>query len=81
VRVANDVRAEEIDVPALLIWGDKDPILPVAGARELAERMPNARLEVMAGTGHGPMLERPGEFSELVRGHARDSSTFVHAGG
>jgi pimeloyl-ACP methyl ester carboxylesterase len=81
VRVANDVRAEEIDVPALLIWGDLDPILPVAGARELAERMPNARLEVMAGTGHGPMLERPGEFSELVRGHARDSSTFVHGGG
>jgi pimeloyl-ACP methyl ester carboxylesterase len=81
VRVANHVRAEEIEVPALLIWGEKDPILPVAGARELAERMPNARLEVIAGVGHSPMVERPGEFNQLGRRFAQDPSTFVHVSG
>ena len=34
------------------IPGDNDPLVPVANARMLAERMPNATLEIVAGAGH-----------------------------
>jgi pimeloyl-ACP methyl ester carboxylesterase len=67
IRVANELSAKDVDAPTLMIWGDGDPILPVAQARELAERLPNARLEVFEGVGHCPMLERPAEFNSLIR--------------
>ena len=36
----------------LVIAGDDDPLVPVANARMLAERIPNATLEIVAGGGH-----------------------------
>jgi poly(3-hydroxyoctanoate) depolymerase len=36
----------------LVIAGDDDPLVPVANARMLAERIPNATLEIVAGAGH-----------------------------
>ncbi len=43
---------EQIAVPTLLIWGDKDPVSPVAVGRHLAERLPQARLEIVSGADH-----------------------------
>jgi len=37
----------------LLIWGDADPISPVAVGRHLEARIPNARLEIVPGGDHG----------------------------
>ena len=45
-------RLEGIDVPTLLLWGADDPFAPLAGAERLAQRLPQARLEVVPGTGH-----------------------------
>jgi poly(3-hydroxyoctanoate) depolymerase len=36
----------------LVLCGDEDPLVPVANARMLAERIPNATLEVVEGAGH-----------------------------
>lgn len=36
----------------LVICGDDDPLVPVASARQLAERIPNATLEIVEGAGH-----------------------------
>jgi pimeloyl-ACP methyl ester carboxylesterase len=36
----------------LVISGDDDPLVPVANARMLAERIPNATLEIVEGAGH-----------------------------
>jgi pimeloyl-ACP methyl ester carboxylesterase len=55
-----------IDVPALVIHGDRDLVVPVSNGRLLAERMPRAELVVLPGKGHAPMLEEPEEFGELV---------------
>jgi len=41
-----------IDVPVLLLWGDADPISPVAVGRRLAELFPNADLLVIEGGTH-----------------------------
>ncbi|MDP3162822.1 MAG: alpha/beta hydrolase, partial [Reyranella sp.] len=55
---------EKIEVPTLLIWGDADPISPVAVGRHLEARLPNAHLEVVAGGGH----DLAGTHADLVAG-------------
>jgi len=46
-----------IDVPALIVWGTEDRILSAQGASATKAVMPNARLVMMEGVGHLPMLE------------------------
>jgi pyruvate dehydrogenase E2 component (dihydrolipoamide acetyltransferase) len=55
-----------LNIPVLVIWGDADAILPVAHAQE-AKRAPQSRLEVLAGSGHCPHIERADVFNQLVR--------------
>jgi len=58
--------AERVTAPTLLLWGEKDPVVPVASARKLAATLPNARLTTFPGVGHCPMLEQAARFNELV---------------
>ncbi|MQA72771.1 MAG: alpha/beta fold hydrolase [Solirubrobacterales bacterium] len=53
-------------LPSLLVWGAGDPIIPVEHGRAAHAAMPGSRLEVLAGVGHFPQLERPLEFARLV---------------
>jgi pimeloyl-ACP methyl ester carboxylesterase len=39
-------------LPTLIVWGDRDRIIPVAHAHRAAEAMPGARLEILEGAGH-----------------------------
>lgn len=55
------------EVPALVIWGDRDTILPVAQLAEARRLLPAARTHVFTDCGHLPQVERAGEFSELVK--------------
>ncbi len=50
------------DVPVLLIWGDRDPIIPVSHGRRAHEAMPGSRLEIFEGVGHLPPVEAPERF-------------------
>ena len=63
-----DVReqAREIRVPTLLVWGDRDPLVPAALAREWLRAIPHARLVTLRGAGHVPMVERPAELAEAL---------------
>ena len=56
-----------ISVPCLVVCGDCDQVTPVATARLLAERIPGARLAIIAGAGHASNQERPDQFNDLVR--------------
>jgi len=60
-------RLEEIEVPALVVWGAEDGILPVAHAHQAVERLPNARLHVFEACGHVPNIERAEAFNVLVK--------------
>jgi pimeloyl-ACP methyl ester carboxylesterase len=62
-------RMAEIRQPALLIWGDADPISPVAVGRSLAELLPDARLEILPGGDHGLAQARPGEIAGWIGDH------------
>jgi pimeloyl-ACP methyl ester carboxylesterase len=55
-----------IDVPTLVIVGSKDrPFL--AGSEYMARKIPGARLVVIDGAGHAPMLTHPAEFESALR--------------
>jgi pimeloyl-ACP methyl ester carboxylesterase len=59
-------RLPEIVCPTLLIWGERDRVVPVRDADIYTELIPGARKAILPDTGHIPMLERPVQFNELL---------------
>jgi pimeloyl-ACP methyl ester carboxylesterase len=57
---------ESIMTPALVIHGVHDRVIHPSTGRALGARLPNARLEMMEGTGHVPQLERPMQVANWV---------------
>lgn len=57
---------ERIDVPVLLIWGDRDRLVFARGANRVLDVVPGARLEVLEGVGHCPQVEAASRFTELL---------------
>ena len=49
-------------LPLLIVWGDRDPIIPVSHGEDAHRELPNSRLEIFEGIGHVPQLEAPGRF-------------------
>ena len=56
----------EITLPALVITGDDDRIVPTEQSLRLADELPNAELKVIAQSGHLPHEEKPAEFMQAV---------------
>jgi pimeloyl-ACP methyl ester carboxylesterase len=54
------------EMPTLIVWGDRDRIIPVSHAYLAHEAIPNSRLEVMEGIGHFPHVEDPLGFVEIL---------------
>ena len=60
-------RLPEVDLPFLVIHGEKSPI-PIANARLTAQLVPNGRLAALPGVGHWAWLEQPGSVrAEMAR--------------
>jgi pimeloyl-ACP methyl ester carboxylesterase len=53
-------------LPLLLVWGGRDPVIPVAHGAALHEQVPGSRLVVFEGAGHFPQVEDPGRFAGVV---------------
>jgi pimeloyl-ACP methyl ester carboxylesterase len=49
-------------IPILIIWGDRDPIIPLQHGENAHRAIPGSRLEVFHGVGHLPQLEAPARF-------------------
>jgi pimeloyl-ACP methyl ester carboxylesterase len=58
-----------VRVPTLLIWGDADPISPVAAGRRLRELLPASRLEVFAGGEHDVATDFAPQVATLIDEH------------
>lgn len=58
-------------MPLLLVWGEKDRVVPVDHAWAGLSAMPGSRLEVFPGAGHFPHRDDPGRFVALVRQFVR----------
>ena len=59
-------RLSEIMVPTLIVWGDKDPIIPVKQAYAAAQLIPDCQLRVFENCGHSVYRQKTPEFSQLV---------------
>ena len=55
-----------VKTPALIVWGDKDRIVPVSTAKRYQAALPNAKLEVIEDCGHCVDLEEPERLAGLV---------------
>lgn len=74
VMIDSDVtdRLDEVTAPTLVMVGSDDVLTPLdmgpagAGARYVAEHLPNARLEIFEGSGHGHYLEQADESIAVI---------------
>jgi pimeloyl-ACP methyl ester carboxylesterase len=57
-------------LPALVVWGERDRLVPVAHAHAYADGLPDARMVVIPGAGHYPYMETPEAFIDAVEGFA-----------
>jgi len=60
-------RLPGISVPALVVWGAADRIVPVEHGQAYAHTIPDARLELIPDAGHLPQLETPVTLAALLR--------------
>ncbi len=54
------------DIPALLVWGERDRAVLPGSAAKLAACFSNAKLVMLEGVGHLAYEEVPGEFNHIV---------------
>jgi pimeloyl-ACP methyl ester carboxylesterase len=54
-------------VPTLIVWGDRDPVIPARHGIRAHEAMPGSRLEIVAGAGHFPHHHDPEWFATAVQ--------------
>jgi pimeloyl-ACP methyl ester carboxylesterase len=54
------------EVPSLIVWGERDPIIPADHGRAAHLAMPGSRLEVFPNAGHFPYRDDPIRFVELL---------------
>ncbi len=88
LRAVIDVRGQAVtshdrlylaaDVPVLLVWGDKDPMVPVSHAARAAEALPNARLSIVPKSGHMPHRSAPESFARAVADFVATTTPAVH---
>jgi pimeloyl-ACP methyl ester carboxylesterase len=53
-------------LPTLIVWGAKDPFIPVSHAIAAHEAIPGSRLEIFEGVGHYPHCEAPERFIDVL---------------
>jgi len=53
-------------VPSLIIWGDRDPLIPVTHAHVAHRELPGSQLEIFEGSGHFPQLHDPVRFAHTL---------------
>lgn len=62
--IADDLRA--IRAPTAIVWGERDPFLPLSLAQRLHERIPASTIDVVADGCHFVPEEAPGRLAEIL---------------
>jgi pimeloyl-ACP methyl ester carboxylesterase len=66
VLVQAGARLHELDMPALVVWGAKDPYIPARFAQAYVDALPNAELLELADAGHWVWFDRPDVIERVV---------------
>jgi pimeloyl-ACP methyl ester carboxylesterase len=64
---ANDKLYLAATIPTLIVWGDRDGIIPVAHGEAAHQAIPGSRLEILEGSGHFLPLQEAERLSAVVR--------------
>jgi len=62
----------KITQPTLVLWGERDPLLPVANARRFHHEIEGSRLVVFPEAGHVPQMELPDRVNPVLQGFLSD---------
>ena len=65
-------------MPTLIVWGENDPMIPVAHGREAHAEMPGSRLEVFPDAGHFPFNDDPVRFARVLQDFIATTDPAVH---
>jgi len=55
-----------IKTRTLIVWGERDKMVPVKTAYIFKEKIPKAQLHILSKIGHSPHLENPKRLSEII---------------
>ncbi|MBL8677976.1 MAG: alpha/beta hydrolase [Myxococcales bacterium] len=55
-----------LELPSLILWGERDPVAVMAIGERLAREIPGAELVRLDRVGHYPMVEDPGRFASAL---------------
>nr|MDQ5807491.1 alpha/beta hydrolase [Actinomycetota bacterium] len=64
-------RLDDIECPVLIVWGEKDLLVPVKDAYTFDELIPDSKLIVYEDVGHCAMFEVPERFNADLRAFLR----------
>lgn len=64
--VLSDAELRSLAQPTLVVWGERDRLLPVAHARR-GLLLPAGRVEVIEGAGHSPNWETPDRLAAMIQ--------------
>ena len=53
-------------MPSLIVWGERDSLIPAAHGRAAHDAMPGSRLELFADAGHFPFNDEPDRFVDVL---------------
>jgi pimeloyl-ACP methyl ester carboxylesterase len=59
-------RLAQVGPPVLLVWGDRDRMVPSRGARRVVAALPETTYELLEGIGHCPQVEAADRVTELL---------------
>jgi len=63
-------RLQSVKAPTLVIHGEADPLVPLAGGQDTAAHIRGARLKTISGMGHDLPLELVDEIADAIADHA-----------
>ena len=73
LRAARDLLAEDVRddlhaivTPTLLVWGDRDALVPPSLAPAMRDEIRDAELVLLRGAGHIPYYDQPGQFDDAL---------------
>lgn len=74
-RIQDD--AQFITQPTLIVWGEKDRVIPICNGEKLFGSIPDSRFVVLRNCGHIPQEEKPETFVDLVSEFYRENKIKV----
>jgi pimeloyl-ACP methyl ester carboxylesterase len=57
---------QSMTAETLVVWGEKDVVVPMSSCERYMESLPKARKEIVAGSGHAVDMDKPDQLASLI---------------